>query len=180
MKKLIVFLLFPTLVNANADAVEQYLINEPATLLDVGMLRLENLTNEFEQRVGLHWTDGDKMKLFRAEVSSHYDDQAGKIYVTISAMHDEPTEAQMAEGCSNATMQMTIWLIKSLPNLFLHKGYEDPSVPPLYSQGLKDMFEVRCHFSSSHDSSQGRFWASRRLGVGGEEEMRIGRWDVNN
>jgi len=180
MKKLIVFLLFPTLVNADAGAAKQYLINEPATLLDVGMLRLASLANEFEQRVGLHWTDGDEMKLFRAEVGSHYDEEAGMIYVSIYAMNDEPTEAQMAEGCRNAMTQMNIWLVKSLPGLFLHRGYEDPSVPPLFSKGLRDMFELRCYFSSSHDSSQGRFWASRKVSPDGGGEMQIGQWDTIN
>ena len=102
MKKFIAILLLPMLVNAEPGPATQYLINEQATLLDIGMMRLETLTTEFEKRVGLHWTDNEERKFFRAEINALYEPDDDKIYVYFSTMNSEPTEAQMAEGCENA------------------------------------------------------------------------------
>lgn len=178
MKMLTAMLLLPIVANAQPGPVMQYLMTERASLLDVGMMRLATLTAEFEKRVGLHWTDNGEAKLFRAEINSSYDPQDDKIYVTFSMMDSGPTEAQMTEGCRNAMAQMNIWLTKSLPGLFLHTGYDDPSAPPDLFRSLAGMFELRCYFSSSRSSAEGRFWASRTLGILGDSEMRIGKWTM--
>ena len=180
MKKTIAILMIPLFASAEPGPVTQYLINEPATLFDIGMMRLETLTTEFERRVGLHWTDNGEVKFFRASIDPEYVPEDDKIYVYLSAMNSEPTEAQMAEGCENAMMQLNIWLTKSMHVLFAHTGYDDPSRPPDLYTGAKEMFELRCHFSSSQDTSQGRFWASMSLGKFGEGEMKIGKWKMRN
>ena len=180
MKKVIAILLLPMLASAATGPATQYLINEPASLLDVGMMRLESLTTEFEQRVGLHWTNKEGMRLFRAEIHASYELDDDTIYVSFLAMSSEPTEAQMAEGCQNAMNQMNIWLMKSLPGLLLHTGYDDPSVPADFYLNLKEMFELRCYFSSGRDTSEGRFWAHRKLGSLGDNEMTIGKWKMRN
>jgi hypothetical protein len=180
MKKIIAMLLMPMIANAQPGPATQYLINEPATLLDVGMMRLETLTTEFENRVGLHWTENDGMKFFQAETNARYEADDDKIYVSFLVMSSEPSEVQMAEGCRNAMMQMNIWLLKSLPGVFLHTGYDDPSVPEDFYPGLKEMFELRCYFSSGRDTSEGRFWAHRKLGALGDSEMTIGKWKMRN
>ena len=175
MKKLIVLLLFPYVVNANPETTFQYLINEPATLLDVGLVRLDDLTDEFENRVGLHWTEGEQMKWFNAEINSYYDSDEPKIVVSFLIMSSEPSQEQMEDGCRNAMSQMRIWLLKSLPGMFLHEGFEDPSVPDDFYSGLLDMIEISCYFSSSRDTSQGRFRASHKLSDSGPFEMTIER-----
>lgn len=180
MKKMIAILLFSVLANAEPGPAMQYLMNEPATLLDIGMMRLDTLTTEFEKRVGLHWTDNGEMKFFRAEIDASYQPDDDKIYVYFSVNNSEATDAQMAEGCENAMMQMNIWLLKSLPGLFLHIAYDDPSKPPDMYRDLSKMFEIRCYFSSARDSSEGRFWASRPLGKLGDGEMKIGKWKMGN
>jgi hypothetical protein len=120
------------------------------------------------------------MRLFQAEFHASYDLDEDKIYVSFSVMNSEPTDAQMAEGCRNAMMQMNIWLLKSLPDLFLHTGYDDPSVPVNFYQNLNEMFELRCYFSSGRDSSERQFWAHRKLGSLGDNEMIIGKWKMRN
>lgn len=180
MKRAIAILLIPLLSAAEPGPVTQYLSNEPATLLDIAMMRLETLTTEFEKRVGLHWTDNEEMKFFRAEINSQYEPDKDKIYVSFLVMSSEPTDEQMAEGCSNAMAQMNIWLLKSLHVLFEHTGDVDPSRPPDFYNGLKEMFELRCYFSSGRDTSEGRFWASRSLGNLGDRQMQIGKWEMGN
>jgi len=177
MWKIIAMLLMPVLAHAELGPTTQYLINERATLLDIGMMRLETLTSEFENRVGLQWTDKGNAKSFRAEINASYEPADDKIYVYLFVMDSSPTHEQMAEGCENAMAQMNIWLLKSLPRLFLHTSYDDPSVPVNLPGALSEMFELRCYFSSGRDSSEGRFWASRALG---DVQMKIGKWKTRN
>jgi hypothetical protein len=179
VKKILAILLIPMIVNAEPGPATQYLINEPATLLDVGMMRLETLTTEFEKRVGLHWTNNDGMRMFKAEIHPHYDREDDRIYVYLSARNSEPTNTQMAEGCQNAMHQLNIWLLKSLPGLFLHTGYDDPSIPSDFYPAIKEMFELRCSFSVP-TTGEGRFWATRTLGLLGDREMTIGKWKMRN
>lgn len=180
MRKTVALLLLPLFASAEPGSTTQYLLNEPATLLDISMIRLDDLTDEFENRVGLHWTDGEEMKWFKAEVNSNYEPDDDKIYVSFLAMNSEANEEQMAEGCRNAMSQMNISLMKSLPNLFLHVGYEDSSVPADFYTGLKEMFEIRCYFSSGKSTAEGRFWAHRKLGSLGDSDMTIGKWKMRN
>lgn len=88
----------------------------------------------------------------------------------------------MAEGCRNAILQMNIWLLKSLPRLFLHAEYDykDPLVSPDFCANLTDMFVIRCYFSSARSTGEGRFWAHRKLGALGDSEMTIGKWKMRN
>lgn len=180
MRKTVALLRVPMFANAEPGPTTQYLFDEPATLLDVAMIRLDDLSDEFENRVGLHWTEGDKMKWFKAEINSYYEPDDDKIYVSFLEMSSEPNEEQMAEGCRNAMSQMNIWLMKSLSSMFGHVGHEDPSMPADFSSGLKDLFEIRCYFSSGRDTSEGRFWAHRKLGSLGDNEMTIGEWRMRN
>lgn len=180
MKKIIALLLAPMLASAEPGPTTQYLFNEPATLLDIAMVRLDDLTDEFENRVGLYWTEGDETKFFKAEINSYYEPDDDKIYVSLLAMNSEARERQMEEGCRNAMSQMNIWLLKSLHRMFSHVGYEDPSRPADFYSGLKELFEIRCHFSSGRDTSEGRFWAYRKLGSLGDDEMTIGKWRMRN
>ena len=177
MWKFIAMLLMPVLAHAELGSTTQYLINERATLLDIGMMRLETLTGEFERRVGIHWKDKGTAKYFRPQINALYEPDDDKIYVYFSVMDSSPTDEQMAEGCESAMTQMNIWLRKALPQLFLHTGYNGASVPVELPQELSEMFELRCYFSSDRDSSEGRFWASRSLG---DAQMKIGEWKMRD
>lgn len=177
MWRIFAILLMPALAQAGPGPATRYLMNERATLLDIGMMRLETLTHEFQGRVGLDWTDKGSPKFFRAGINTLYDPKDDKIYVHFLVMNSDATAEQMAEGCKNAMGQMSTWLLKSLPRLFLHTGYDDPLVPVSLPKELAAMFELRCYFSSARDTSEGRFWASQSLG---DVEMKIGKWKTTN
>ena len=176
MKKLFVLLLYPLCCSADPGPATQYLLDEPATLLDVAMLRLDRFTDEFEKRVGLHWTKDGEPEFFGASVSASYDEDADEFHIYISSMNSEPSESQMKEGCTNAMYQMNIWLNKSMHRLFEHAGYDDPLRPTDFLVRLSDQFEIRCAFSASDNSSQFRFMASRRLGALGSRDISVGSW----
>lgn len=178
MKLLIATLMFPALATAAPGVVMRSLMNEPATLLDVGMVRLEALTTEFERRVGLHWsTEEGKTEVFQADVHSRYEPDDDRIYVSFLIMNSEATPAQMEQGCRNATRQMGFWLGKRLPEFFSHIGRADQSQTLQLHEAFKELVILRCYVSSAHDTSVGRFWASRALG---DSDLTVGRWGVSN
>jgi hypothetical protein len=178
MKMLIALLLLPFVANAEPGPTTQYLMTEPATLFDVGMVRLDILTTEFEKRVGLSWANNaGSREFFEAEVNSHYDRNDDRIYVSFLIMNSEATYPQMEEGCGVAMSQMGIWLGKSLPDLFLPFRPDTSAEAVNRSSALRELFVMRCHVSSARDTSEGRFWASRSLS---DRAMTIGRWDVSN
>lgn len=175
MKKLLALLLLPLAANAQPGPTAQYLMNEPATLFDIGMMRLDALTAAFEERVGLSWTAGDgQREFFKAAVNANYAVRDDKIYVSFLVMNSDATAKQMEEGCRVATEQMSIWLSKSLPALFMHAGGSGPADANQVSERLRDMFVLRCYVSSKHDTAEGRFWASKKLM---DTELTVGRWN---
>ena len=176
MRNSLLALLFPLVALADPSPTTKYLFSQPATLFDIGMVRLDDLTDEFENRVGLHWTNGEEMKLFKAEVNSYYEPDDDTIYVVFSVANSDANEEQMAEGCENATNQMRIWLRKTLPRMFEHVGSEMENRPNDFNSELSEMIEIRCYFSS-RSSAEGRFWAYRKLD---DKEMTIGKWKMRN
>jgi hypothetical protein len=175
MKQLIVLLLWPLLASAEPASPSKFLMNEPATLFDVGMVRLGILTTDFERRVGLLWTTASgTSEFFRAGVNSSYDAKDDKISVHFLIMNSVATDAQMKEGCEMAMGQMSIWLMKSLPHLFLHEGIDNSPATFKRYDNFTDMFELSCYVSSANDTSVGRFWARRTLR---DPVLKIGPWE---
>ena len=176
MKKIIAILLLPALANASPGPVSRYLMYEPASLFDVGMMRLQSLTSWAESQVGFAWTLHGKLKPVGKGINASYSYEDDRIYVVIYAMDEAATEVQMQEGCQKALQQLRIVVIKSLPQLFHHDGFDSPTEPINFFHTLFNMFELRCYVSG-HDSSAGRFWATQSLGA---EEMTIGKWETSN
>ena len=163
---------FAAAAAAAPGAVTGGLMAEPASLFDVGMVRLENLTTDFQRRVGLHWTGDDgNPEFFRASISTEYDRDLDRLFVHFLIMNSAASPAQMEEGCENATRQMGYWLGKSLPKLFSHVG--DRSRWTELHQAFRELVVMRCYVSSGENSSVGRFWASRALG---DPELSVGPW----
>ena len=175
MKKMIGILLLPLMAQAAPGPVTRALMEEPATLFDVGMVRLENLTDWIRDNVGFVWTVKGQSEMFRKDINSRYSPEDDRIYVSISVSSDDATEKQMQEGCQMALGQTRIVLAKSLPGLFEHAGAKS-GAGALQEGDVRDLFELRCYVSSLRSSAEGRFWAHQTLA---DEEMTIGRWKLN-
>jgi hypothetical protein len=81
----------------------------------------------------------------------------------------------MKEGCEMAMQQISIWILKELPGLFLHDGFDNTDEAATRTfQSIADLFEISCYVSAAHDSSVGRFWARRTLR---NPDLEIGPWD---
>jgi len=175
MQKILVLLLLPFLANAEESSISKVLRNEPATLLDIGMVRLDRLTEDFGKRVGVYWTTASGTKeAFRADISTWYDAKEDKIHVHFFAMDSVAVDAQMKEGCEMAMEQISIWIRKSLPGLFLHAGHDNSVEASRPFDAIPDLIEMSCYVSAAHDSSIGRFWARRTLR---DPELKIGPWN---
>ena len=156
MKRLYCLLLLPLCSQAAPGGVTQYLINEPASMLDVGMLRLDNLTIWFRGAVGLYWRHVD--------INSEYDPDTDRIYISISASDTSSTAEQMSDGCREALRQLGIVISKSLPDLFQHVGYRNPMEPKELGSTLHGMVELSCSVYG-RSSSDLRFHATQALGA---------------
>ena len=176
MKKLILVFLFPALVWAEPGPVTQYLMNEPASLFDVAMMRLEHLVGYWEKQMTFNYTTASQSGSVGGNVNAYYRPEDDKIYVVLSTMDQSATEEQMEAGCRYALAHIRIYVSKSLGELFQHVGYPDSSEPSALYPAVTDMFELRCYVSG-HDSSVGRFWGTQTLRAG---EMTIGKWKLFN
>ena len=175
MKKLFLLFLFPTLVFAEPGPTTQYLMNEPASLFDVGMVRLRFLIHRWEDQMTGNYRYKAQSDKARGGVQAQYRHEDDKIYVSISMRDDLATEDQMEAGCRYALQHIAIYVSKSVPSLFRHAGNADPNEFKRLRDPLVEMFELRCSVSDNH--SNGRFWATKRLG---EEDMTIGKWKMFN
>ena len=174
MKWILVLLLSPVVAHADAVSMSKMLKGEPASLLDVGMIRLELLTRDFGRRVGVYWTTASGTREpFRASINTSYDGENDRIYVSFFAMDSTATDAQMREGCEDAMEQVSIWIWKGLPSLFLHEGFDNTVEAAEPYRAIADLFELTCYISAADDSSVGRFWARRTLR---DPELKIGPW----
>lgn len=162
MKKWIVLMLLPLCAQGAPGGVTQYLINEPASMLDVGMVRLDNLTTWFRGAVGLYWRHVD--------INSQYDPDTDRISISITTMDTTSTAEQMKDGCREALQQLQIVVLKSLPDLFQHVGYSNPMEPEKLGATLRGMIQLRCTVWG-RSTADVRFDASQRLDA---KQMTIG------
>ena len=156
MKKWIVLMLLPLSAQGAPGNVTQYLINEPASMLDVGMARLDNLTTWFQGAVGLYWRHVD--------INTEYDPDTDRIYISISASDTSSTTEQMNDGCREALRQLGIVVSKGLPDLFQHVGYRNPMEPKELGSTLHGMVELSCSVYG-RSSSDLRFHVTQALGA---------------
>ena len=168
MKKWIVLMLLPLCAQGAPGGVTQYLINEPASMLDVGMVRLDNLTTWFRGAVGLYWRHVD--------INSQYDPDTDRISISITTMDTTSTAEQMKDGCREALQQLQIVVMKSLPDLFQHVGYSNPMEPEKLGNTLRGMVELSCSVYG-RSSSDLRFHATQALGA---TKMTIGDPEPRN
>lgn len=178
----IVFLALPIL--AAPDSTTQYFMNEPASLFDLGMHRLQALGDRSSGDMTLMYREGaktdQKMTYGSGNINASYDPEDDMIYVYFSVADEQANEQQMENGCREVLRLLRINTSKSIWRMFAHYGQErdNPSEPMV--KALYDKLELRCWI---HDyKSNGRFWATLPLqgDFGGTSDMKIGKWKMSN
>ena len=152
MKRLLLaLLLLPLIATADPGKATRYLINEPASLLDIMMIRLnitldnleEILQEEFDTRTG---TTG-----LGASAVASYDYENDLIVVGVHHLDlgENITDLELMEiGCRSS-----LWLVKefvgtSIENSFSHEGYKSADEPEDLLEQVKKRVQLDCGVSS--------------------------------
>ena len=145
MKKLACFLLLiPMLAFGDNRPVIQSLMNEPASLFDVAMLRLQDF---------IIWTRPYMLGTYRIEsvsevrnidINAIYVPDDSRIKVSASVFDGRSTQEQMDAGCGSVLASMKINLLKNLPGLFIHVGGSYPANFPDRNFNFADLIELSC------------------------------------
>jgi len=161
MRHLFILALIPTLTYAAPGPVTQHLMNEPASLFDVAMLRLRQSIGYWEKQMVLNYKRESRSDISGGNVNAYYQAEDDKIYIVLSIEDESPTTEQMEAGCRYALAHIGIYLRKMLPGLFQHSGPVKSAEPIDLIDVAVDMFELQCYVDI-HQSGQ-RFWATRSL-----------------
>lgn len=176
MRILVLFLLLAPLHSlGESSAALRYLMNEPATLFDVAMLRLNRVTDYWEEQMVFNFSYAAKTDRTPGNVNAYYDSNADKIYVELTVMDELASEAQMKAGCRYALRHIAIYVGNSINDIFYHVAEKGSADQRELASEFREVFELRCYVSG-RSSSEGRFWATRSLD---SSEIHIGRWEVD-
>ncbi|MEM8814842.1 MAG: hypothetical protein AAGE85_03390 [Pseudomonadota bacterium] len=172
MKKILaMFILVPATVLAEHKPEFQSVIDEPANMLDIAMLRL----NDF-----IAWTTPNMAGEYRIaakldeprymDINASYLAEEGVIHISASLMDLEASREQMEAGCRRVLTMLRINVTKGLHRLFAHvDGSFQPSVNgrPANRSG---MVTLSCHVAgqSSHER---RFGGAMSLAHDAEMEI---------
>jgi hypothetical protein len=172
MKKILAFLiLFSTSAVADHRPEFQSLIDEPANMLDIAMMRLEDFiiwTKPY--MAGEYHIAAETDKQRHIDINAYYSEDDGVIQVSASLMDLQSTRDQMEAGCRRVLNMMRINISKGLGGIFSH--VDGPFRPSANGQpaDLFGMIELSCHVSGS-SSTDRRFSGAMPLRLG--EKMEI-------
>lgn len=183
MYKFSLLMIIPLLAFAEPGPVTRQLMEEPASLFDIGMLRLEHSIGNWEQQIignYLYQTKAQtvtpsKRHSSHGNVNINYDPITDKIYIHLSMSDAFSTRAQMQAGCQSGFGQIAIIVGKSGSAFFQHHRGVLSSTSSSFDVAISTFYEFRCYVYGN-DSSKGRFWATQSPG----SEMKIGRWPLSN
>lgn len=185
MRNLVAAILFlPLPILAAPDSTTLHFMNEPASLFDLGMHRLQAFGHRSSDYMTSLYKDGaktdQKLTYGSGNINASYDPEDDMIYVFFSVADEQATEQQMEKGCREVLRLLRINTSKSIWRMFAHYGQERNNPNEAMVKLLYDKFELRCWV---HDyQSNGRFWAALPLqgDFGGTSDMKIGKWKMSN
>ena len=129
MRKLLaVIVLLPLPILAAPDSTTQYFMNEPASLFDLGMHRLQAFGHRSSGNMTLLYKDGaktdQKMTYGSGNIHAGYDPDGDMIYIYFSVADEQANEQQMENGCRDVLGLLRIDTSKSIWRMFAHYGQE--------------------------------------------------------
>ena len=179
-----VVVILPWLALAAPDSTTQHFMNQPASLFDLGMYRLEAFAHHSSEFMASLYKQGaetdQKVTRRSGNIHARYDPADDMIYVSFSIADEQATEQQMESGCREMLRLLRINTSKSIWRMFAHYGQERDNPDQKMVKLLYDKFELRCWV---HDhQGNGRFWSTMPLqgDFGGTSDMKIGKWKVSN
>jgi len=123
----------------------QSLMDEPASLFDISMLRLQDFIIWTKPNMALTYRISSESEVRSVDINAFYVAEEEQIRVSVSLMDTQSTPVQMEAGCDSVLGLMKINLLKSLPGLFVHV---DGSYPPNLKEmnfNLAELIELSCY-----------------------------------
>jgi hypothetical protein len=159
----------------------EYFRDEPVSLFDLGMLRLELSLLESQDHFSSYYEEHAQADRVTGWFSASYSQRDDMIRIAASFMDEQSSDAQMAEGCRSVLAAMRIMTSKFAWRAFAHYGDErNPELGPMIGD-LYERIQLRCYVSGN-DSSSGRFWATMPVtgAIGSADGFEIGKWRMDN
>jgi hypothetical protein len=132
MRKLFfLVLLAPVIAFGDNAAAIQSLQNEPASLFDISLLRLQDYIVWTRRYMVGEYNHSAQADIGHMDINAYYVPDEARIVMSYSVRDTTSTPEQMQEGCERVLDISQINLLKNVPGVFIH---EDGSWPP----GLKE------------------------------------------
>lgn len=142
MKRAILLLLFPLLTLADPSPATQYLLDEPASLMDVGIIRLATALRLNSDIVNTHYyfaTDNEDILVFTSVNYSLADDKIN-VRIFIDLRDGDRAES----GCRNTVTKLTPQIKYFVGRLFSHSGFEDLGRQADFADQLFGRTDIYC------------------------------------
>lgn len=181
MKTSIALFLLLAAATTQASPTVQSLKDEPATLFDLGMLRLELSIAHSQELVESLYSRHAQADPIASWASVSYSVRDDMIRVGAGFMDERSSEEQMEAGCREMLRMWRINVSKTVWRFFAHYGEEHGSPAPPSGPDIYDRIILRCYVSGN-STADGRFWATMPLrgDLGKDDGFSIGRWRMDN
>ena len=138
---------------ASTGAHVKELMNQPASLFDIGILSLPRNADLF----GRFYRTASNDENASLTINWRFHKESNRIIGSMNVFDNNSDEKAMRAGCEYVLNQMRIWVGKSLPKVFMHQGWDwDDSTDKTKAldKELRSMFVFSCRVI---DHSQSRF-----------------------
>lgn len=155
---LMMLLTVPALLCAEQVPMSSRLSAEPASLLDIGVLRLTRHVEAVEDTVAAAWSLDGRLPADGWATYVRFDASADRILVTFHAVSEAGEEEELRDGCKSALLTLRSLVWKELPQLFEHVNQDTSRRTDTDRKATANLLELRCYVSG-RDSSDGRLSA---------------------
>jgi hypothetical protein len=142
MKYLIPLLLLPALSLADPGPATRYLIDESASLLDLGVLRTELRLAASADSFKKIYEESSGVEIVSLSTAVVYDYQDDRLSIEITPLVRESGRAE--KGCKDLLTASHAWLLDVVPKLFGHKGYKSDNQPEDLQEEIAERTFVYC------------------------------------
>ena len=142
MKKLLVILLLPAFANADPGTATKYLINEPASLFDIGLIRAHLHFDMADPLIKSSYEHSDPKLFYSAVFNYQYEDDLFVLKLSVLSSHSKKLR------CEDLITRYGNILQNLMYRWFSHEEYSVASEPDDFEDLLLRRVELRCATTS--------------------------------
>ena len=136
-------LLLPILASAQPGAATRYLMTEPASLMDIGLIRLGKELEEMAHRFRKWYETDTRTEGVSVTTAAEYFSEHDKIRVHISVSVKSLKNAE--SGCRELIEPLKGHVARLENSAFRHDGYTNPNRPEDLARHVLDRTDLFCH-----------------------------------